>query len=159
PPNPQPPTAAPTHPDPAAGAAEADGPHGLAALAVLSLLAGAGVGLVGAAFRLALLQADRLREVLIAWAQGVGPAGFLLVVAVPAAAAAVAAWLVRRFASHASGSGIPHVEAVLTRDLVPQPPWRLISVKFAGGVLAIGSGLALGREGPSVQMGAGVSHL
>jgi CIC family chloride channel protein len=83
----------------------------------------------------------------------------LLVVATPAAAAAFAAWLVRRFASHASGSGIPHVEAVLTRDLVPQPPWRLISVKFVGGVLAIGSGLALGREGPSVQMGAGISHL
>ena len=52
----------------------------------------------------------------------------------------------------------PHVEAVLSGAL-PQAPYRLIPVKFVGGVLAIGSGLALGREGPSVQMGASVANL
>ncbi|RMD75379.1 MAG: H(+)/Cl(-) exchange transporter ClcA, partial [Chloroflexi bacterium] len=49
-------------------------------------------------------------------------------------------------------SGIPHIEAVLyrLRDL----RWRrIIPVKIIGGVLAIGGGLALGREGPSVQIG------
>ena len=33
-------------------------------------------------------------------------------------AAAVAAWMVRRYSPHASGSGIPHVEAVLKRPVV-----------------------------------------
>src|SRR5215467_12792847 len=84
-------------------------------------------------------------------------AGFLFVVATCAAAALVAAWLVRRFAPHASGSGIPHVESVL-RGEVPPAPYILLPVKFAGGVLAIGSGMALGREGPSVQMGASIAH-
>ena len=42
------------------------------------------------------------------------------------------------------------VEAVLNVEL-PQAPFRITAVKFVGGVLAIGWGLALSREGPSVQ--------
>ena len=133
--------------------------HGsLLVLALLALIVGAAAGLVGANLRLTLEQADSLRDALIAWAQGEKLPGFLFVVATCAATALIAAWLVRRFSPHASGSGIPHVEAVLNEE-IPQAPFHLIWVKFCGGVLAIGSGLALGREGPSVQMGASVAHL
>ena len=75
-----------------------------------------------------------------------------------AAAAGVAASLVRRISPQSVGSGIPHVEAVLNGQL-PQAPFRIIPVKFIGGALAIGSGLALGREGPSVHMAATLGHL
>ncbi len=81
-----------------------------------------------------------------------------MVVGVCAAATAAAAWLVRKYSPHAVGSGIPHVECVLHGE-IPPAPFRLVPVKFFGGVLAMGSGLALGREGPSVQMGASIAHV
>jgi CIC family chloride channel protein len=137
---------------------QADCEGSLLVVSVLSLIAGAISGTVGAIFRLLLELADRLRDPLIALAHGERTTGLLFVLVTCASAAALAAWLVRRYAPQASGSGIPHVEAVLHGQL-PPAAFRLIPVKFVGGLLAIGSGLALGREGPSVQMGASLAHL
>ncbi|QEG33237.1 H(+)/Cl(-) exchange transporter ClcA [Bythopirellula goksoeyrii] len=127
-------------------------------LALASHVAGACAGLVGALFRLSLDHADRFRDSVLSSSQSYGAGGLLLVVAACAFATAIAAWLVERFSPEASGSGIPHVEAVLL-DERPPTRMKLVPVKFLGGLLAIGSGLALGREGPTVQMGASISHL
>jgi CIC family chloride channel protein len=126
-------------------------------LAVLAPLAGLGAGVIGALFRLALEQANRFREALSGWLAAWGVGGFVLFVALAAAAAAAAASLVRRIAPSASGSGIPHVIAVLDAQ-VPPAPLPVIPVKFTAGTLAIGSGLALGHEGPTVQMGASFAY-
>ncbi|MGK0468794.1 MAG: H+/Cl- antiporter ClcA [Clostridium sp.] len=56
-----------------------------------------------------------------------------------------------------SGSGIPQVEGVLLRK-IDMTWWKIILGKFTGGLLAIGSGLSLGREGPSVQLGSAVGQ-
>lgn len=127
-------------------------------LSILALLVGGLAGLVGAMFRLALVAADQWRDVIIRWAQVGTVVGFLVIVVLCAIAALISVWMVRRFAPHASGSGIPHVEAVLHGEAEPAP-FVLLPVKFFGGCLAIGAGLALGREGPSVQMGAVIGHL
>lgn len=131
---------------------------GLPVLALLAMVAGVAAGLVTASFRLALARGDQLRGWLVAWAQGEGWGGFVVVLGGAALITGFAAWLVRRFAPHAKGSGIPHVEAVLRGEL-PAAGLGLIPVKFLGGLLAIATGLALGREGPSVQMGATLAHL
>ncbi len=127
-------------------------------LALLSLVVGVAAGFAGALFEVSLNYGNDLRDKLVHWSHAEGLFGLLLVVAICAGATAIAAWLVRRIAPHASGSGIPHTEAVLEGELHPAP-FRLIPVKFVGGILAIGAGLALGREGPSIQIGASLAHL
>ncbi len=136
--------------------AESGGNRGsVLSLALSSCLTGALTGLLVALFRLALQHADQWRDAFIARAHGWPVAGLLLTVGVVAAASCLAALLVRRFSPYAAGSGIPHVEAVAKGEL-PPAPFTLVPVKFIGGLLAIGGGLALGREGPSVQMGADI---
>jgi CIC family chloride channel protein len=132
--------------------------NGLVTLAIVSLIVGAAAGLLGTLFRLSLERADELRGVFVTWARSEHTIGLVIVLLVASASTALAAWLVGRFAPEASGSGIPQVEAMLNGDL---PPARLslIPVKFVGGVLAIGAGLALGREGPTVHMGASIAHV
>ncbi|MGL4656297.1 MAG: ClC family H(+)/Cl(-) exchange transporter [Sarcina sp.] len=58
-----------------------------------------------------------------------------------------------------SGSGIPQIEGILTGHFKEPSPVKVLIYKFVGGVLAIGSGLSLGIEGPSIQIGATVANL
>ena len=51
-----------------------------------------------------------------------------------------------------SGSGIPQLEGILSRKLSINR-MKVLFYKFVGGVICLGAGLSVGREGPSVQMG------
>ncbi len=118
-------------------------------------LVGAGAGLVALAFRAGLTGLDALRNQIILEAKSSPTMGWVFPVLFAMTGVLISVFLVKRFAPETSGSGIPHLEAVLHR--LRKLDWkRVLPVKFFAGIAAIGGGLALGREGPTVQMGGAI---
>lgn len=70
----------------------------------------------------------------------------------------ISGFLVFKFAPETKGSGIPYVKLALSR-LGKGIRIRSLFVKMFAGIIGIGSGLSLGKEGPGVQIGAGVGAL
>lgn len=123
-------------------------------LVVIAAIAGVVTGIVGGAFRVVLEWLAVRGDAVLVWARAEGPLAWLLPIAVAFVFVAVARLLVVVVPT-SSGSGIQLVEANMRGQGDP-PTWRVVPAKFIGGALAIGAGLALGREGPTVQMGAAI---
>ena len=79
------------------------------------------------------------------------------------ACAAIVVWATNRYAPGAAGSGIPQVMATLDPAVAPEDRGLFVSMRLAVAKLGLTTlglfgGLSLGREGPSVQVAAGVMH-
>ncbi len=59
---------------------------------------------------------------------------------------------INKWEPYAAGSGIPQTSGEI-RGYFSLNWWRVIIAKFIGGTTSVFSGLSLGREGPSVQLG------
>jgi H+/Cl- antiporter ClcA len=91
-----------------------------------------------------------------------GPLGFGLLLWMPALTALIV-YLTRRFAPGAAGSGIPQVMAALDTAVDGERRSLFVSLRLSLAKLLLTplgllAGLSLGREGPSVQVAAGVMH-
>lgn len=119
-------------------------------LLVLTLIIGAVVGLVVVAFIL-------LTENLGARLYPAHGAAWRRVV-MPVAGALISGFLLSRYFPNARGSGIPQTKAALfLRDGFIS--MRTVLGKFGLSSLTLASGIALGREGPSVHVGAGIASV
>lgn len=113
-------------------------------------LVGVAAGVLIALYRLALSQAELLLRAFTA-AAAASPLTVAAWFAVLTVVLAVV-WRLIRLVPDTGGSGIPQIDGEVMGRLDMSWP-RVIVAKFAEGTLLAFSGLSLGREGPSVQLG------
>ena len=79
-------------------------------------------------------------------------------IVVPVLGALITGYLLKRYFPNARGSGIPQTKtALFLHDGVIR--LRTVLGKFSCSSVSLASGIALGREGPSVQVGAGIASV
>ncbi len=127
-------------------------------LIFFALIVGAIAGAIGSVFRLTLIYIDIFRDRLYAGTGNSGLISWVLPLLFGVTGISIALFLVRKFAPETSGSGVQEIEGAL--DKIRPLRWkRVLPVKLIASLFSLGSGLLLGREGPTIQIGANVGKM
>ncbi|MGL5051504.1 MAG: ClC family H(+)/Cl(-) exchange transporter [Fusobacteriaceae bacterium] len=123
----------------------------------LSILVGIVTGIIVSIYRYGLAFAEILRNKYINKDLLTNPVKLISIWMLFIAIGLFVDYLSKKFPTTA-GSGIPQVKALILRKLDYLFWPKELLVKFFGGLLGIGAGLSLGREGPSVQLGSYIGY-
>jgi CIC family chloride channel protein len=119
---------------------------------------GALSGAVAVGFRLLVEHSEAFGRSTAAQLAHHGLIGYLAIIVLGALLGALAGLLTDRLAPDAGGSGIPQTKAAIM-GMRGLRPWRLVFVKIVGGCAALTAGMSLGREGPTIHLGAAIGEL
>ncbi|MDQ1772655.1 H(+)/Cl(-) exchange transporter ClcA [Labilibaculum sp. A4] len=123
-----------------------------------ALIIGLIVGLVGGFFRNTLSYIENIRDILYHQAGQSGFLSWLWPILFAIIGISIALFLVKKYAPEASGSGVQEIEGALD-GLRPMRWKRVLPIKFIASLFSLGSGLLLGREGPTIQLGANIGKM
>ncbi len=136
----------------------ADASHKNISLIFFAMIVGLVAGLMGSLFRIILDKLEVLRLYLLSTANKTDVTTWGLPVLFSVVGVVIAILLVRRYAPETAGSGVQEIEGAL--DEVRPLRWkRVIPIKFIASLFSLGSGLLLGREGPTIQLGANIGKM
>jgi CIC family chloride channel protein len=126
-------------------------------LVLCGALLGIIVGLVGTSFQLLLDGIGDSKKFLFSLCGDNIYLQIIVSIAITMSMVFISLYIVRKFAKEAGGSGIQEVEGTLKgcRKLRA----RVAPVKFVSGLFSLGSGLSLGKEGPSIHIASAVAQL
>jgi len=123
-----------------------------------AVLVGGLTGFVGGIFQIALARFAELKDALMGLISGIPVLPLIASIALSAVMVFLALLLVRKLAPETGGSGVQEMEGALD-DVRPVRWKRVLPVKFVSGLLSLGSGMVMGREGPTIQMGGNLGQM